>query len=628
MIKKTGLHLKNVPDIPVLHQMLSQALQKPGEKLIANWRNNETLLFTLEVVSPLKDRDPRWLLICEKSGKRSVLSQLSGHDILLIYKQIATACATSQEAIARADETSTRLTKATEVPVTGTSSNISITAPRQRQMPFPLIGKLQELPLPKLLQMISDERMSGTLQLEDEGSAGTITVQDGHPCEARLTDSEGELEGDQAFNEFLYWTTANYAFKIGSVSHARNLVKYAEILLEHERPLAQILEELTKMGMTADSAFKPSREDLNGEQFTAMTKDGSPVEMEALASLYLRLDGNSTMSDLENVQILPRPLLVRSIHHLIKRDIINIVYKPVPRTLISRPKPQHKATEMPSIPNVSSAQALNSTSSSAPKSSTPSAPINLPAGPQLSPARPQTSISITPDSPLSAAPAQSAPAGPQIAPPGAALSQPSQPAAPQIARSASKVGPPTKPNITPKKIDSAAIQSVMMTLRREDTGLFIHPAFLYFLEEEFYRIYRAKGVMSVLLFEMREVVTIDGAVRRKNLPTDAIADAAIRIHGKKRHTDVVAHYEGYDFGIILPSTKSSGARVFALKILKALQEKPLAGMQGRNVSFAFGSASIPEDFIDVSSLLGAAEMAMQYARDRGETLLFYKDLLV
>jgi diguanylate cyclase (GGDEF)-like protein len=168
----------------------------------------------------------------------------------------------------------------------------------------------------------------------------------------------------------------------------------------------------------------------------------------------------------------------------------------------------------------------------------------------------------------------------------------------------------------------------MMTLRREDTGLFIHPAFLYFLEEEFYRIYRAKGVMSVLLFEMREVVTIDGAVRRKNLPTDAIADAAIRIHGKKRHTDVVAHYEGYDFGIILPSTKSSGARVFALKILKALQEKPLAGMQGRNVSFAFGSASIPEDFIDVSSLLGAAEMAMQYARDRGETLLFYKDLLV
>jgi hypothetical protein len=40
---------------------------------------------------------------------------------------------------------------------------------------------------------------------------------------------------------------------------------------------------------------------------------------------------------------------------------------------------------------------------------------------------------------------------------------------------------------SPKVIDNGAIQSIMMSLRRADTGLFIYPAFLYFLEQEYFR---------------------------------------------------------------------------------------------------------------------------------------------
>lgn len=637
MIKKTGITLKNVPDIPVLHQMLSQSLQKPGEKLIATWRNNETLLFTLEVICSLKDRDPRWLLICEKSGKRSVVSQISGHDVLLIYKQIATASANAQEVISKAEEleTSARLAKSsdnhpaltkanmslsasvgpqssqgsqkqspnqpgqstntTANATAGTSPTVNITAPpRTRQLAFPLIGKIAEISLPRLLQLISNEKMTGLLQLEEEGNTASLFIQEGHPIEAKLLDTEGELTGDGAFAEIMYWTAANYTFKVGATTSTRNLVKSSEILLEHVRPLAQVLEELTNRGMTADSVFKHAHKDLTGEEFTAKATPDAPVDMEALAALYLRLDGDSTMSDLENVQILPRPLLVRSIHHLIACDIITFVNKapakPTTKPDVVKPAQQERTAPPPPPPpttHQTREQAL-------------SAPMAQPA----QPARPAPSTPPAQTS-QSAKPALSAP-----------LAQPA------------KLGPPTKPVVKPKNIDGAAIQSVMMSLRREDTGLFIHPAFLYFLEEEFFRIYRAKGSMSVIIFEIREVVTVDGVVRRKPIPIDAIADATIRINSKKRHTDIVAHYEAYDFGILLPSTKSSGTKVFVQKIIKALMEKPLVGTEGKQLSYAFGSASIPEDFTDINSLLGAAEMSMHYARDRGEQIIFFKDLLV
>ncbi len=634
MIKKTGITLKNVPDIPVLHQMLSQSLQKPGEKLIATWRNNETLLFTLEVICSLKDRDPRWLLICEKSGKRSVVSQISGHDVLLIYKQIATASANAQEAISKAEEleNSARLAKSsdnhpaltkanmslsasvgqqssqgsqkqspnqpgqsantTANGTAGTSPTVNITAPpRTRQLAFPLIGKIAELPLPRLLQLISNEKMTGLLQLEEEGNTASLFVQEGHPIEAKLLDTEGELTGDGAFAEIMYWTAANYTFKIGATTSTRNLVKSSEILLEHVRPLAQVLEELTSRGMTADSVFKHAHKDLTGEEFTAKATPDAPVDMEALAALYLRLDGDSTMSDLENVQILPRPLLVRSIHHLIACDIITFVNK-------APAKPTIKPAVVQSVQPEKAAQ---------------------PSSPPLTAHQMREQALLQP---------MAQPAQPAKPIPLAQITQPAKPAPGAPLGQPTKLGPPTKPVVKPKNIDGAAIQSVMMSLRREDTGLFIHPAFLYFLEEEFFRIYRAKGSMSVIIFEIREVVTVDGVVRRKPIPIDAIADAAIRINSKKRHTDIVAHYEAYDFGILLPSTKSSGTKVFVQKIIKALMEKPLVGTEGKQLSYAFGSASIPEDFTDINSLLGAAEMSMHYARDRGEQIIFFKDLLV
>lgn len=185
-----------------------------------------------------------------------------------------------------------------------------------------------------------------------------------------------------------------------------------------------------------------------------------------------------------------------------------------------------------------------------------------------------------------------------------------------------------KPVIKPKNIDGAAIQSVMMSLRREDTGLFIYPALLYFLEEEFFRIFRARGTMSLLIFEIRELVETEEGFKRKPISTEAVADAVMRIFKRKRHTDILGHYEAFDFAAILPGTKPAGASVFAQKIYRALCERPLAGMEGKRLSMVFGAAGIPEDCTDVNNLLAATEFALQHARDHGKPFATYSEILV
>ena len=42
----------------------------------------------------------------------------------------------------------------------------------------------------------------------------------------------------------------------------------------------------------------------------------------------------------------------------------------------------------------------------------------------------------------------------------------------------------------------------MMSLRRPDSGFFTYPAFLYFLEQEYFRAYRTGSPMSVAIFQM------------------------------------------------------------------------------------------------------------------------------
>ncbi|MFX4967322.1 hypothetical protein ABTB98_19600, partial [Acinetobacter baumannii] len=61
--------------------------------------------------------------------------------------------------------------------------------------------------------------------------------------------------------------------------------------------------------------------------------------------------------------------------------------------------------------------------------------------------------------------------------------------------------------------------------------------------------------------------------------------------------------------------------------IKTLTASPLLpGMNMDNLSFAFGIASIPEDFLDLCLLLSAAEVAKTAAMNSTSPIILYKDI--
>jgi hypothetical protein len=189
---------------------------------------------------------------------------------------------------------------------------------------------------------------------------------------------------------------------------------------------------------------------------------------------------------------------------------------------------------------------------------------------------------------------------------------------------------PKEPQIVlmePKRVDKELIQNVMMTLRSQETGLFTYAAFLYFLEQEYFRAYRSSNPMSVVIFQMG-VKGPEPAAPREPLPLSALCAAVRRISSAKRHVDLLAHYESYDYVALLPNTAGSGAKVFATRVLKVLTQEPLIPPSNPPFTFTatFGIASIPEDFTELSHLLAAAEIAKTEASNGTEPIVLFKDI--
>jgi GGDEF domain-containing protein len=190
--------------------------------------------------------------------------------------------------------------------------------------------------------------------------------------------------------------------------------------------------------------------------------------------------------------------------------------------------------------------------------------------------------------------------------------------------------PPTQSTesliLNPRSIDAEAIQNVMTSLRNQDTGMFMTSAFLYFLEQEYFRSLRSRSSLSVILFDIKEEGPEDGNMVRKKLPAAALVDAVLRITALKRHVDILAHYDEDSYALLLPHTKATGARTFANRLIRSLTEKPLGRIDGSRIAIAVGCASIPEDFVDLSKLLGAADLTLSQSRKTRTRLVMYSDI--
>jgi len=677
----------------VLHQLLSKAVQKGGEKQYAAWRNPDNLLLTLEVVSTLKERKLIWSLSVEKSGRKIELCQCAGHDILMVYNQVNAAALNATAAATRPDD-NTRLNRTKEARSAALEklqpggSEPNVVAPQSR--PGGAARQPEEMrpqPQPEVrpVPAANPPRQTPPPQPARPAAAAQEPARPAQPEPEPPRSYFKEVERQRSQPEIAPVKPKAPEFKNVSAPSAGRPAPSGPAGQPSQTPQApqpaEPYQQTPQQKPNAPQAAPAPLAPLDSTGGFGIPVIGNPVQVPVQAqppsapvqpapsrpaeAQDVPESGSLKQISLVKLLRLYKAARVSGRLRLDTQDAAAVIYLHEGETLqalMGELKGDEALTE---ILLMSDGQFVLSrgisTANAARNIETP--PEVLLAnhkqmayllkelqdyGMQANSTFVRSDASLTKQEFLRIA-SQEAPMDPEIMSKLYIKLDGKQTLA-ELAKTAglSRLRliealyhmvsfelvdiymPPAAPRqlvVTPKKIDGAMIQSVMMSLRREDTGLFIYPAFLYFLEEEFFRVYRARGTMTVIVFEMRDEVNTDGGVKRRVLPSVAIADAAGRIAGRKRHTDVVAHYEAYDYAVVLPGTGSAGTKVFIKKIIKALTETPLAGMDGRKLVIAFGTATIPEDFTNLNSMLGAAELALEQARNQGKVLVQYRDLL-
>ncbi|MBY0546271.1 MAG: DUF4388 domain-containing protein [Candidatus Obscuribacterales bacterium] len=171
-------------------------------------------------------------------------------------------------------------------------------------------------------------------------------------------------------------------------------------------------------------------------------------------------------------------------------------------------------------------------------------------------------------------------------------------------------------------IDRSQIQQVLRSLVRGETGMFTYPAFLFFLEQEFSKAVVLAMPLSVIIFEAR----LSYGEAPQPLPLPALREICARLEPLKRPFDIIAHYETFDFALLLPGASSRVARTVGNRVAEVLYAAPLCPGPSHRLLLAGGIASAPEDTQDPGKLIAAAREAKARAKETRVPVKMFAEL--
>ena len=573
MLKKTGpaAHLQKLPaapGLPEIHHFLKQALEKRGKHVQVSWFTLDRMIeFTLDIISPIKGGDPEWRLYSLQGTKREFIWEYTSCDVLLVYNLTMSSAGEMHSTIRAEGQLNVSEFTRDTARNTGKQYMVDIEASHA-------------------------EHGRGTMVRDNSWSRASMPIQ-------------GSL-GNIAMGQLLQSFTPGKATGMLEIRgpEGNSMIWYEEGLPTHAITGDMVGDDavMATMGWrTGDFKFEPRvKTDVKTVRsiIESLVVQGTQL---ADRKAYLKSAGIDINTILVPVNI-----------HLTELDFIQKVSRNAPMDIGTLAKFYQTLDGRKNLTDVSKSIGMSVTQ------------IYILVYHLLicdcikvGSVQPQHGGMAMP----TGAPAAAAAARPGVAPNYAAAAAAGTPGAPGTTGTVAALP------VEPRNIDSGAIQSVMMSLRRAETGMFIYPAFLYFLEQEYFRSYRSGSPLSVLVFEMRFLTQVGNEYVRQILPPPALLDAVGRISTLKRHVDLLAHYDAFDYAMLLPNTRSSGAQIFANRLVKTLTATPLAGgIDSSKLLLSFGSASVPEDFLDLSLLLGAADSAMNRARQTRQPLIMYKDI--
>jgi diguanylate cyclase (GGDEF)-like protein len=149
------------------------------------------------------------------------------------------------------------------------------------------------------------------------------------------------------------------------------------------------------------------------------------------------------------------------------------------------------------------------------------------------------------------------------------------------------------------------------------TGLYNHRSFQEKLSEEFRRMQRFTGPVSLLLIDIDFFKKVNDTCGHQ-AGDEVLRGVAGVIKETIRNIDVPARYGGEEFAAILPGTNREGAEKMAERLRKAIGDKAFAlGGKDLRVTVSIGAATAPYDTDGREALIEKADKALYHAKGNG-----------
>lgn len=172
-------------------------------------------------------------------------------------------------------------------------------------------------------------------------------------------------------------------------------------------------------------------------------------------------------------------------------------------------------------------------------------------------------------------------------------------------------------------LDHGMIANVLRHLMRADTGMYTYPALLYFLEREFGKSTAFGMPLSLIVFESRIILN---NLPPQPLPIPALQEISNRVESLKRPFDILAHYETFDFALLLPGSSARAAKMIGHKVAEALINVPIMQGQTQRLLLAGGVVSAPEDTQELGKFIAAARESKNKAKEAKMPLKAFSEI--